>query len=176
MKDETNNRWFAAVSHFSSLEATDFELLRAELDNQKILIPILKALAPLISWYPECPLAPLFKEKKLRISSAALMDIKGTVGNLYNRSMRSSVMVQATAIWLAFDADILKVNPDLSLARFPEIEHYPATDISRRIGGAIRAGLNAFFGSHIHYSSSYAWPDYFWNRGLKIDSCENHNE
>jgi hypothetical protein len=81
------------------------------------------------------------------------------------------MMVQATAIWLAFDADILKVNSDLSLARFPEIEHYPDTEISQRIGASIRSGLNIFFGSQIHYSDA-PWPSYFWNRGFAIEPCE----
>jgi hypothetical protein len=75
------------------------------------------------------------------------------------------MMVQATAIWLAFDAGIL------SLARFPEIEHYPETELSQKIGASIRDGLNMFFGSQIHYSDA-TWPDHFWNRGLAIEPCE----
>lgn len=81
------------------------------------------------------------------------------------------MMTQATAIWLAFDADILKVTPDLSMARFPEIEQYPETEISQRVGGSIRSGLNMFFGSDIHYANS-KWPIYFWNRGLEIEPCK----
>ncbi|WP_079538464.1 hypothetical protein [Bradyrhizobium lablabi] len=81
------------------------------------------------------------------------------------------MMVQATAVWLAFDADILKVTADLSLARFPEIQDYPDTEISQKIGASIRGGLNMFFGSQIHYANA-PWPDYFWNRGLAIEPCE----
>ena len=81
------------------------------------------------------------------------------------------MMVQATAIWLAFDADLLKVSADLSLAQFPEIEHYPDTDLSKQIGASIRAGLNVFFRSEMHQADN-KWPDYFWNRGLAIEPCE----
>lgn len=172
---ETHCNWFAAISHYTVLDAAKFELLQEELNNQKILVPIQNALIPLVSWYPKCPLAVLLKKRNLRASRADLENLKVIVDGLYNRPSRTSVMVQATAMWLAFDADILKVGPDISLARFPEIEHYPATDISRQIGAAIRASLNAFFGSQIHYSSSYSWPDYFWNRGLAIQPCERHN-
>jgi hypothetical protein len=99
--------------------------------------------------------------------------LKEVIASLYSRSEREPMMVQATAIWLAFDADILKVTSDLSLARFPEIEHYPDTEISLKIGGSIRAGLNMFFGSGNHYSDA-TWPDYFWNRGLAIEPCEGN--
>ncbi len=172
LETETTSKWFAAMSHYSSLAASDYKKLLVELDKQGILIPILSAITPLVGWYPECPLAHLFSKKPPRASPRALSELKQLVAGLYNRSSRSSTMVQATAMWLAFDADILKVSPDLSLARFPEVQHYPETDISRKIGASIRAGLNGFFGSQIHYSTTYSWPHYFWNRGLAIDPCE----
>jgi hypothetical protein len=172
IKSEFARKWFAATSDYTSLSAVDFEQLRLALRQQKILDAILVPLKPLINWYPECPLAPLFPDLPRRtFRKNTLAPLKEVVASLYGRSERGPMMVQATAIWLAFDADILKVASDLSLARFPEIEHYPNTEISQKIGGSIRDGLNIFFDSGTHYPGP-TWPDYFWNRGLAIEPCE----
>jgi hypothetical protein len=172
IKADSTNKWFAAMSDYTSLSSADYEQLRGALQQQEALTAILAPLKPLISWYPECPLARLFPEPPQRsLRKSSLAPLKEIIASLYPRSERGPMMVQATATWLAFDANILKVTSDLSLARFPEIEHYPDTDISQKIGSSIRGGLNVFFGSKIHYSDD-TWPDYFWNRGLAIEPCE----
>ena len=172
IKSDFARKWFAATSDYASLSVPDYEQLRLSLQQQKILDAVLVPLKPLINWYPEFPLAPLFPERPPRsLRKNTLTPLKEVIASLYRRSERGPMMVQATAIWLAFDAGILKVASDLSLARFPEIEHYPDTEISQKIGGSIRGGLNIFFGSGTHYSDAM-WPDYFWNRGLAIEPCE----
>lgn len=82
------------------------------------------------------------------------------------------MMVQANVVWLAFDAGILKVQEGIPLAEFPEIEYYPNTELSRKIGSCIRAMLNGFFGPNESSFTSGYWPAYFWNRGLVIEECE----
>jgi hypothetical protein len=135
IRTNSTNKWFAATSDYASLSSADYEQLRLALRQQEVLAAILAPLEPLISWYPECPLAPLFPEPPQRsLRKNTLAPLKEVIASLYQRSERGPMMVQATAIWLAFDADILKVTPDLSLARFPEIEHYPDTEISQKIG------------------------------------------
>jgi hypothetical protein len=172
IKPDLARKWFAATSQYASLSTVDYAQLRIELQQQQRLADLLAPLEPLVSWYPECPLAHLFpKPPRRSLQKDSLAQLKEAVSSLYERSERGPMMVQATAIWLAFDADILKVSSDLSLARFPEIEHYPETKISQEIGASIRDGLNMFFGSQIHYSDA-TWPDYFWNRGLAIEPCE----
>jgi hypothetical protein len=172
IKPSSASKWFAATSQYASLSRVDYAQLRLELQRQQMLTAILAPLEPLISWYPECPLALLFPKPPRRSSQRdTLAPLKEVISSLYGRSERGPMMIQATAIWLAFDAGILKVTSDLSLARFPEIEHYPDTEISQKIGASIRNGLNMFFGSQIHYSDA-AWPGYFWNRGLAIEPCE----
>ena len=80
------------------------------------------------------------------------------------------MMVQATAIWLAFDSGALKVFKGLALANFPEIEKYPNTELSEKVAASIRSSIYMFF-SEPHYRASSNWPKYFWNRGLDIDGC-----
>jgi hypothetical protein len=172
IKPDSARKWFAATTDYTSLSPADYEQLRLALQEQKMLADILAPLEPLIESYPECPLAGLSPKPPTRsVRKNRLALVREVVASLYKRSERGPMMVQATAIWLAFDAGILKVTSDLSMARFPEIEHYPNTEISQKIGGSIRGGLNIFFGNETHYPSA-TWPDYFWNRGLTIEPCE----
>jgi hypothetical protein len=67
-------------------------------------------------------------------------------------------------------ADWEKIYPTaVSLANFPEIEKYPDTPESERVGSGVRAAIISFFGSS--YDLSSTWPAYFWNRGLELESC-----
>src|SRR3546814_14980116 len=66
--------------------------------------------------------------------------LKALVGELFDRASISAIMVQATATWLAFDADRLKVSAGLALADFPRIEDYPATEQSQRRSEERRVG------------------------------------
>jgi hypothetical protein len=166
---------FAALSSFSALSESEQRKLRLAMTEANIRVPIQEALNPLISWYPECPLGFISVERGARPSSEELLTIKKVLSSMYGRFDRDPVMVQATVVWLAFDAGLLKVNAGLSLARFPEIESYPDTEISRQIGGSIRSTVNMMFGSEIHYSDKFTWPGYFWNRGMIIDGCEFGN-
>jgi hypothetical protein len=127
-----------------------------------------------VALYPDCPLKVLFSSGAGGQSDQHERVVRQVVQSLYARAEYGPMMVQATAIWLAFDAGILHVNPDVALAQFPEIEAYPDTEISRRVGASIRASLNLFFGSE--QMTSGEWPRYFWNRGLEISRCEFSDE
>ena len=82
-------------------------------------------------------------------------------------------MVQATATWLAFDADRLKVSARLALADFPRIEDYPETEQSQRIAASMRATLNQMFSEINMMASGTDWSTAFWNRGLKLEQCDD---
>lgn len=130
------------------------------------------ALEPLAASYPDHPLSIASGWPAVSARPPALAHLKAVVEGMFDRSSRSSIMVQATALWLAFDADRLKVAANLSLAQFPKIEEYPTTELSQRIGASIRASLNQMFGSQDLMASSGAWPIAFWNRGLALEPCE----
>ena len=130
------------------------------------------ALAPLAAWYPPHPLNGIFGLKMPEPHPSDLHSLKQTVANFFDRSERLPMMAQATAIWLAFDANRLKVSSNLALAQFPKIEEYPASDISMRVGASIRSTLNMMFGDQNLMASSGDWPVAFWNRGLELEPCE----
>jgi hypothetical protein len=165
-------RVFAAVSSFVQLTPDEKSSVRVELAEAGDLFPIQKALTRLIVFYPQCPLGFLYsKDPELSGNREQnLRQLKILVAGLYDKASRDAMMVQASAIWLAFDSDVLKVFEGLALANFPEIENYPRTELSQKVGGSIRASINVFFGQPF-YQASAAWPRYFWNRGLEIDKC-----
>ena len=130
-------------------------------------------LAPLASWYPTHPLNALFPNNIPSACPEGLAHLKAIVTGLFDRSARNSMLVQATAIWIAFDAARLKVAPHLALAEFPKIEEYPNTERSKQVAGSIRATLNQMFGDTKWMASGTDWPTAFWNRGLEIGPCED---
>jgi hypothetical protein len=132
------------------------------------------ALRPLAAWYPSHPLKLLPAGETPDASADELAYLKRMVATFFDRSCKAAMMTQATAVWLAFDADRLKVAPDLSLAQFPRIEEYPDTELSLRIAGSIRAALNQFFGDTNIMASDSGWPAAFWNCGLAIAPCEDY--
>jgi hypothetical protein len=131
------------------------------------------ALMPLASWYPAHPLNALFPNNVPSACPEGLAHLKTIVAGLFDRSARDSMLVQATAFSIAFDAGKLKVAPDLALAEFPKIEEYPNTERSKQVAGSIRATLNQMFGETKWMASGTDWPTAFWNRGLEIGPCED---
>lgn len=163
---------FATISSMGELTTGEQSCLQSELAASGELFEIQKALLPLIAFYPECPLGFLYSSKPNLTGEEEqnLERLKTLVEGMYNKTSRDTMMVQATAIWLAFDSGALKVFEGLALASFPEIEKYPHTELSEKVAASIRSSVYMFI-SEPHYPASSNWPRYFWNRGLEIDGC-----
>jgi len=124
------------------------------------------------------PLRGLYFNPPIEPEEGDLYVMARTVGELFDQQLRSTVMTQASCIWLAFDADVLRVGAGQALAEFPQVQDYPETELSKRIASSIRATLHMFFNPP-HYTETPArWVDYFWNRGVEISPCFylNHHE
>ena len=165
-------RVFATINSLGALTSDEQSCIQSNLADSGELLKIQKALLPLIGFYPECPLRFLFSDKPDLSGKEIqyLEQLKSLVRRMYDKVSIDSVIVQATAIWLAFDSGVLKVKEGLSLASFPEIEKYPQTDLSKKVAAMIRATMHMFFNEPF-YVEPANWPSYFWNQGLKIDPC-----
>ena len=166
-------RIFATSSALGELTRDEKSCLLRELTASGDLFDIQKPLLPLIRLYPECPLRFLYSVKPNSTREEEKQNIerlRKLVGGMYNKISLDTMMVQATAIWLAFDSGVLKVSEGLALARFPEIEKYPNTELSEKVAASIRSSIFMFF-TEPHYPKSPNWPKYFWNRSLEIDQC-----
>ena len=165
-------RIFATISSFVDLKTDEQSCLLNELTTSGDLLKIQQALLPLIVFYPDCTLRFFYSaEPSLADGTDQILEeFKMLVGGLYDKTSRDTMMVQATAIWLAFDSGALKVVEGLALANFPEIEKYPNTKLSEEVAASIRSSIYMFF-VEPHYPASSNWPRYFWNRGIEIDGC-----
>lgn len=164
---------FGAVGAFEVINSAQQEKICIALASTGDLSGIQKALFPLVALYPECPMRFLFSSTFAEADTLEyyLHYLKGLVADLYDKSARDTMMVQASFIWLAIDSGTLQVaNDGVGLANFSEIENYPDTDQSIRVGSSIRAAMSVFFGADQHAPSSN-WPTYFWSRGIEIDVC-----
>ncbi|WP_372020968.1 hypothetical protein [Tistrella mobilis] len=169
--DPTRDRTiWAAAGKFSSLPAG---VLSSIVEGRSYRDDLCRPLAPLHAHYPNHPMRELTQAAMRGHWLQDLGPLKALVGVLFDRSSTCAVMVQATATWLAFDTDRLKVSAGLALADFPRIEDYPETEQSRRIAASIRATLNQMFGNVDMMASGTDWPTAFWNRGLELEQCED---
>ncbi len=169
---------FGAVTHFAPLSDAEWSAVRSDLGENGDLLQIQEAMRPLVTLYPECPLSGLYFKPPAKPEDGDMVTMMRAVAELHDQNLRSTVMVQASFTWLAFDAGVLKVARGLALAEFPKVQDYPDTELSRRIASSIRAGLHGFFNPP-HYTERLSpWVHYFWNRGIEISPCFflNRNE
>lgn len=160
---------WAAAGKFSSLPRG---VLASIVEGRPYRDDLCGPLAPLHAHYPDHPMRELAQAATGESWLQDLGKLKTLVGVLFGRSSTCATMVQATATWLAFDADRLKVSAGLALADFPRIEDYPETEQSQRIAASIRATLNQMFGDADMMASGTDWPTRFCNRGLELEQCE----
>jgi hypothetical protein len=134
---------WAAAGKFSIVPTAELQTLANE-NEAKYGRELRVALRPIAALYPTHPLNNIFLFEDLTPKPHDIELVKKVIVEMYDRSSWGATMIQAHAVWLAFDLGRLVVSPDVSLARFPEIDQYPHTDLSQRIAGAIRASLNQF--------------------------------
>lgn len=167
---------FVSSSDFKRVTQPAWGNIRATLQSEDLLRDICQGLSPLAANYPAFPLNGLWEPEVLSGLKCDLQPLKETLVPLFTKTNRKAMMVQATAIWLWFDSGKLKVFEGLALSHFPEIEQYPETELSRRVGASIRSSLNMFFGTDSCYDIGSTWPIEFWNRGLVLEPCEFPDE
>jgi hypothetical protein len=168
---EPERPWFAPASAFAALSPDQWTRVVESLRLSGELGELQDGLRPLVGLYPACPLAPLLGGgvPKGAADPAYLPRLKRLLAGLFDRTTKAATLMQANAIYIAFVTDLLKVAPQTSLANFPAVAEYPDTEEARRIGAAVGASINGFFGHH--YPEPSTWSRYFWNRGLEIDAC-----
>lgn len=121
--DPTRNRTiWAAAGKFAALpDGVLADIVKGQPYRDDLCAP----LAPLHAHYPKHPMHELISAVTEPPWSQDLGALKKLIGELFDRASTSATMVQATATWLAFDAERLKVSAGLALADFPRIEDYP---------------------------------------------------
>lgn len=165
-------RWFAATSSYENLSETAKDEIRERLNEEDHLESLQEGIGILISLYPECPLNFLFDGE---ISAAnydnGMEQLKSVVASMYDKRSTLPIHAQSQAVYISMATDSLAIPEGSLLAQIEEVKNYPHTDLSRQVGASICAMCN---GQMImsREENKGEWVDYFWSRGLEIDSCE----
>lgn len=80
---------------------------------------------------------------------------------LEHKRSRNAVPTQANAIYRGFVLERLFVQKGLSMADFPEVEHYPETERSLQVGASICASVNMIAGTMLPNYPEDTWVLYF---------------
>ena len=161
--------WFALTSTYAELDTSEQQAVVANLEENGAAQQIREALWPLLTFYPECPLSFLFTEPP-QAGDDSLEKFKDVLASIFGRRDIPGTFAQATAVYIAFVSDILKVFRDLALANFPAIEEFPNTEESQRVASSVRSVVSMSYG-HFKTDQSAVWISYFWKRGLELDDC-----
>ena len=167
-RGEKRRKWFALASAYAELDAAERDAVMDELEADGAAQQIRDALSPLLTFYPECPLRFLFVDHS-RSRDDSLEDFKNVLASIFDKWDIPGTFAQATAVYIAFVTDMLKVFKDL--ANFPAIEDFPSTEESQRVASFARSAVLIFYGQ-FKTDRSAAWISYFWNRGLDLDHCK----
>jgi hypothetical protein len=164
---------FAFMSSFDALDSAVCAKVRKELEREGKLSRVQSALAPLVYFYPKCPLKFLFEESVSDKSLAddSLSSFKAFLDELFDKRSRLSVLMQAQAVYIFGTSGRLHIVEDSKLQNIDELKNYPDTKESRAVGASICATCNMLVGQSLEKYDS-GWDNYFWRRGLEIDECE----
>lgn len=164
---------FIGTSDFKKLTNAEKTAVKLGLKVSGDLEDIKYALYPLFRFYKEFPLdflysdgAPIFDN-----SSEILSGLESFVAKASNRWGTEGTLLQANAVYIAFATNFLFVKKGLTLANFPEIQNFPHTDESKRVGAAVRCTVSLFFGIP-ERAADMTWSNYFWNRGKELEKCK----
>jgi hypothetical protein len=161
---------YVFVSEYDQLQPAEQECVRGHLSDSGALDHVTSALRVLAAHYPECPLAFLWSTKQYDAQDeTALSKLRELILALADRREKAATWVQATAVYMCFLNDKLKVFRGSALADFTAIEAYPDTDESMKVASSVRASITGFLPS---LNLSNDWRHYFWNRGLRLQPCE----
>ena len=171
-KNNQRGTWFATISSYAQLSIEEQKRTVKILRSKNAFDQYRAALLPLIYFYPSCPLSFLFDlETKTEIGMEELEDIKRVLASIFDRRSVEATFIQANAVYIGFTVGKLVVSPDVSLAKFPEVQYYPNTEVSKQVAASIRDTVNIIFGIDVT-KDGLTWPTYFWNHGLELEKCD----
>jgi hypothetical protein len=171
--------FFGLTTSFSLLNKKQLKSIVSKLEKQGKLEPLQYSLKGLVSFYPKCPLSFIFGSKKPEPKEEYLPIIKESVSKFFDKYDSLTVSALTNAVYIAFCTNKLRVivsddrnsKDDSHLANFPEIEKYPNTEESRIVAAQVRIAAANFANQEENVSED--WSNYFWNRGLEIESCSS---
>jgi hypothetical protein len=166
---ENRKCWWAFISDYATLGPEDMNGLKEHLTRATVLADLAGALVDFLNLYPACPISRFLDQPPTGAVDAGYLDhFEGRIKQLEDKRSRSGVLVQAQPIYMGFVLGKLHVMRGLALANFPEVEKYPDTELSQKVGASICAAVNGLAGTMLPKYSDDAWVQYFWQRSLDL--------
>ena len=166
---DNKERWWAFISDYTRLGTDDMNGLKEHLRRANVLAHLVESLGDFVALYPACPISRFLDQPPTGIADVGyLQRFENRMRDLEDKRSRGGVLVQAQAIYMGFVLNKLFVKRGLALADFPEVEKYPATDLSRQVGASICATVNMLGGTMLPKYSEDDWVQYFWQRSLDL--------
>lgn len=119
---------------------------------------LVKALAPLVAYYPKCPLSFLFEGALVSGTKEDLEHLKAVLKELYDKYTKQAVSMFSNAVYIAFCTNKMRALQGTGFDNFPSIQNYPDTEESRAIAAGVRATVYTLIGD-----TPPDWVNYFWN-------------
>ncbi len=136
--------------------------------QKKILSESLESLFVL---YPENPLLYLNTTEQKKDVNDETKIISETIKEMFDKTSRLAIETQAALMYFGFESGRFHVTEKSVLSNFPEIQHYPDTELSKIIAAVIRSSTPIFIAEQLKITGN-KWSFYFWNRGLEISECD----
>lgn len=165
---------FGFVSSFKKLSPEEQREIRRIMQTAWWHAPLVEACGGLLAHYPACPLRFIAEEKDIASykTPERLEFISSAIEPLFSKYDEATVFTQSTFYFLGVMQNKIHVAPHLTLAKFPEIQHYPNTELSRQIASGIRAFISSMMGKTFGDETlDHDWANYFWDRGMELSSC-----
>lgn len=161
---------FSFISEYAQLPPIQRKCVADRLNDSGSIKYLVDVLQVLPYYYPGCPLAFLWETQELpEQNEQSLPILKRLIGELVNRRDVEATIVQATAVYLNLLTGKLKIFRGSGLDNFTEIEAYPNTEESIKVASLVRATINGLLA---RLELSKDWCNYFWDSGLRLESCE----
>jgi hypothetical protein len=161
--------WWAFISNYTQLGTDEMQGLKEHLKRANVFAHLTESLVDFLNLYPACPISRFLDHPPTGVvDSCYLQHFADRMKGLEDKRSRSGVLVQAQAIYMGFVLGKLFVKKGLALADFPEVEKYPSTELSKKVGASICATVNMLAGTMLPKFPEDEWVQYFWQRSLDL--------
>jgi hypothetical protein len=167
--------WLRGISDFADLSNGESAALRAELSSKGLLRMAQDELQGLIGLYPECPLKILFDAHPILAHRDHELDrLKNALRDTRDKRSRAAMIMQGHVVYLGFVSGKLHIVRGVTtFDSFPELEHYPDTELSRQVAASVRAFINTLFGPlDGPENPPKEWPRYFRRRSFELEPLD----
>jgi len=162
----------AMISNYELLGLEEKEKTLFNLDNKKLLKPLQRILNDFLVTYPMCPLNFFIPEPNRKPRKDCFTEgLKTTLAALYKRNSEISIFSAANVIYNQFVNGHMVVTPTTTLAKFPEIRHYPKTEESKMVASAILSAIKVLHNAEV-FNVGSGWKKYFWDTTFKLEPCK----